>query len=164
MADGKPIEEKVREVMLADVPFVALLVDDANSNKSLYLGHVSPVGIRYPSVHIVWDQGRSEEKITAEYGMLRFIVTQSKEGTGQYLQFIEFRDAILRILNRNPSQPLTEISVPLNEGIRVVSILKTEAQFDFSDRMDKFQSMIQFKIVKGEDEDFETDYGTWVCS
>jgi hypothetical protein len=164
MADGKPIEQKVREVLLADAPFVALLATDANSNPALYLGKVSPVGVRYPAVNVVWSSGKSEEKITAEYGMIRFYITQDKESTEQYARFIEFRDAILRIFNRNPGQPLTEISVPLNEGIRVVSILKTEAQFDFSDRMDKFQSIVQFKVVKGEDEDFTTDYGTWTCS
>ena len=164
MADGKPIEEKTREILLANSDFTDLLVNDAQGDLTLYLGRTSPIGIRYPCVHITWQSMASEEKITAERGMLTFIISQDKDSEEKYSVFIAIRDQLKKMMNRNLGEPLTEIDVGLNEGLRVVMILKTLAEFDFSDEMDKFMSIVQFSIVKGEDEDFTTDYGTWICS
>ena len=164
MADGKTIEQKVYEVLLADPTFEPLLVDDESGDRSLYLGTTNPVGIRMPAVNIEWRCFKSEEKIHAERGVLNLYLSQTKEGTEHYGTYIAFRDAILAIFNRNEGQPLTEIDVPSNEGLRVVMILKQKCIFEFNEEQDKYESLFQFEIVKGEDENFDyKDFGQWTC-
>jgi hypothetical protein len=164
MADGKTIEEKVFEFLSADATLMALLATDANGIKAFYISMRSPTGVRYPSVNFEWSGGSSEEKITAEHGMLTFYINQAKDGSEQYKRFTEIRDRIKILLNRNNGTPLTEFTVAPNEGLRVVMILKTMSEFEWDKNQDKNVSLLMFKVTKGEDEDFATDYGTWVCS
>ena len=100
-------------------------------NNFVYIA-TNPVGIRMPAVNIEWRCFKSEEKIHAERGVLNLYLSQTKEGTEHYGTYIAFRDAILAIFNRNEGQPLTEIDVPSNEGLRVVMILKQKCIFEFS--------------------------------
>ena len=164
MADGKTIEEKLFEVLLADAAFIALLGVDTFANPCFYIARRSPREVRYPSVNFEWISMNSIEKITAEKGLINFYINQDPLSTELYKVFNDIRVAIINILNRNKSEPLTEINVPLNEGLRVVSVLKTRGEFKYMEEQDKFVSLLQFTVIKGEDEDFTTDYGTWVCS
>jgi hypothetical protein len=164
MADGKTIEEKLYEVLTADVTLLGLLGTDVNTNPSIYIAKKSPRGVAYPSVNFEWISMNSKEKLTAEGGMINFYINQDPETSEQYSTFNSIRVAIINLLNRNIGEPLTEINVPLNEGLRVVSILKTRAEFKYREEQDKFVSILQFTVIKGEDEDFTTDYGNWTCS
>jgi len=163
MADGKQFEVKLMEVLLATPALTALLADDNNGGKSIYVGDVSPTGVRYPALHYTWDELASQEKLPAGNGTLMFILTQSKESASKYSVYVQVRNQLLAILNRNIGQPLTEINVGTNEGLRVVRILRDNSVFGFKEKVDKHYSHINFDIVKSEDEDFTIDYGTWEC-
>lgn len=164
MADGITIEEKIFEVLIADAGFIALLGTDVKSNPCLYIAKRSPRGIAYPAVNIEWVSMNSTEKIPSEKGMINFFISQTTQSTEQYKVFNSIRLAIINLLNRNKGEPLTDIDVGANEGLRVVSILKTRAEFKYKEEQDKFTSLLQFMVIKGEDEDFTTDYGSWICS
>ena len=117
-----------------------------------------------PAVNIEWRCFRSEEKIHAERGVLNLYLSMAKDTEERYAIYISFRNEILRIFNRNEGTPLTEIDVPSNLGLRVVMILKQKCVFDFNEDQDKYESLFQFEIVKGENEDFDyKDFGTWTC-
>jgi len=164
MADGKTIEQKVFEVLTADATLMAMIALDDNGVKAVYPSMRSPTGVRYPSINIQWRGLKSEPKITAERGILGFQISQSKDATEPYKVYTGIRDRIKILLNRNNGEPLTEYTAVPNTGLRVVMILKTVSEFDFDKSMDKSVSLLEFHVTKGEDEDFNTDYGTWVCS
>jgi len=159
MADGTPFEDKLYEVLIADAPLVALLATDANSEAAIYLAKTSPVGVRYPSLSFEWREGMSTEQLPTSAGVLTFYITMANDAASPYETWKSIKARILTIFNRNPAQPLTDIDVSQNEGLRVVKILKSSATYRFSEQPDKFVCMIVMDCIKSEDEDFSTSYG-----
>jgi len=163
MADGKPIEVKLLEVLSASATLQGLLATDANADLAIYVALASPTGVRYPSLHFEWVEGASQEKLPAGNGTLHFTITQSPDSTEKYKVFTQIRDEIATLLNRNASEPLTEINFPGNTGLRVVKILRSTSDFGFREKVDKHISIAVFEVVKSEGEDFSKDYGSWPC-
>ena len=166
MADGTPIENKIYSVLTADTDLIALLATDANGDKAIYLGDVSPTGVRYPAIAFRWVEFESREQLPVTEGMLQFFIEQSSSQTTPYETYRDISYRLLAIFNRNytkspaiVAQPLTEINEVSNEGLRVVKILKVNRSFEYKKEPDKFISLVEFMCQKSEDEDFSKDYG-----
>lgn len=159
MADGKDINKKLCEIFIANSNINNIV------NSRVYYGEAHPVGNEFPQIVVHYKPGESEEIFPAMHGTLCIYIFGKKmrEDTGVVAQVKQLMKYIHLLINRNESEPLNDIDLDDNEGLRVVQCNRLSANDEENQQNNRYYGEMNYKITMSDNEDFETDGGaTWV--
>lgn len=148
MADGKYLDTKIREVLVA----TSKVADIVGSR--VYNGDGRPIDIEFPQLIYKVTGDGSEPVIPAKYVTLELWLYLEKTHKRPLSTIHALFDAVRDEINRNNGEPFNEIDQDANEGLRVVKCLKNFEDAYYVDDEEKHVGNALYSLVQSESEDF----------
>lgn len=159
MADGKNINKKISEILTSDTAINSVV------DGRVWYGDGHPVGNSYPQIIVQFQPGESEEVYPAMSGVLDIYIwgEKTRVETGVVAQVKGLMEKIHLLINRNDDEPLTEVDVTENEGLRVVQCNRLSAIDGEHKETGRYFGEMNYRITMSDNEDFTSDGGfEWV--
>ena len=150
MADGKHLSTKFRELCIADATI------NGKVGERIYYGEYHPKDNLFPQIVFCIDDLGSETVLSARHVFLRvWIWVAEVSDPSPKIELEILYKAVNDLINRNINTPFDEINIGDDEGLRVVSCVKSSAKDEFVETERKYKYEIIYKIVMSEGETFD---------
>lgn len=145
------LEEKVYALLIANTDIVSKVATNADGLKCIYIGQHSPVGMAYPQITFVFEEGLSEEVLPAKRGTLYFRYFLEETASQPFRQNSDMCDLIEGIFNKRPTV-FEDVSLGDNRGLHVNRCVKTVRNTStFMQEIKKYCAYLTFDIVMADE-------------